>query len=778
MERWFVGFLLGAFLSLFLPTIPTFIYIAIMLMSSVWLHIFTRRYTTGGFILGACWVLINGQNDINWAQINEISVLELQQQPIWLQGTITSLIPATPCQIPCEHTARFNFKVTQLQQQTLVKPFHLRLSWKNPPNNLKQGSVLTLQTKLKIAHGFANPGGFAYKNWLLAKELVATGYVKNWRPELSDLNNPSVRQQFYDHIYEQIKSEHKGLILALALGEKSSISSQQWQALRQTGTVHLMAISGLHLAIIASLFLVTTKLLIKILPTSAIFNRYLYYLPIVLSLLSATAYSQMAGFSTPTLRALVMLLCYWAIRLAQGKVTLSLWVLLVLFVLVLINPLMLLDTGLYWSLGAVLTIFFIVWRFRITLQTGSRWGRYCRSLLLIQAGLSCFLLPFTVIWHQHLVLGSFLVNIIVVPLMSVTVIPLTLVATLLSINMGALSSLLFLLVDFCLQINWQIIEFVSDIEPLYLEYNRTILLLTVTIPFGLLLYMSRLLTIIQLIGLQVGLVVISFATLLAFQFWQHQNNTWYVYVLDVGHGLAVVIEKNGQALLYDTGLAFPSGFNIAESVLHPFIKSRFMNQFEHTIISHQDNDHAGGLGYLVKQQLTRSLRFNFISEIVKGQPCLRGHNFHWQGLKVEVLSPVVYLGRRNDDSCTVRISDGLYSVLLPGDISLKIEQQLVYAKLPRANILIAPHHGSKSSSSESFINTVNPQYVVFSSGFMNRWHMPVAQVRQRYQQHGSMLYNTAHDGAVRFVINQTGIQASSYRHQHWPFWPWNYVVGQ
>jgi competence protein ComEC len=244
-------------------------------------------------------------------------------------------------------------------------------------------------------------------------------------------------------------------------------------------------------------------------------------------------------------------------------------------------------------------------------------------------------------------------------------------------------------------------------------------------------------------------------------------------VFDVGHGLAVVIEKNQHVFIYDTGARYLSGFNMAAAAILPYLMYQGYQVIDGVIISHNDNDHAGGLRHLRTQIPIKQIMANDM--ILKpNNHCLFGQKFIWQGLNFEVLSPVQIDKNKNDSSCVVTINDGFHQVLLPGDISSKQERRLlknreVSDKLA-SDILIAPHHGSKSSSSRVFLAAVSPNYAVFSTGYLNRWKMPSEQILKRYQKQNITTLNTAELGMVTFTFTPSSIESSNFRQNIEPYW--------
>jgi competence protein ComEC len=279
------------------------------------------------------------------------------------------------------------------------------------------------------------------------------------------------------------------------------------------------------------------------------------------------------------------------------------------------------------------------------------------------------------------------------------------------------------------------------------------------------------------------------------------STPWQVIFFDVGQGLSVLIKRNDHGILYDTGAAYPSGFNMSEAVILPYLQYIGMNRLDKVILSHSDNDHAGGLAMLESKVIIDEVISNDSSITKKPvSSCYQGNIINWQGLTIRVLSPtnvakpalialpqppletadlktrktskVKGTKQKNDDSCVLLISDRAgSSVLLTGDISSKLERKLM-ANYPQldVDILQVPHHGSKTSSSQAFIKQLSPEFAVVSAGYLNRWYMPVASVRQRYLDEGVQLINSADVGQVIMTIEGESIEVLNYADDLRPFW--------
>ena len=267
-------------------------------------------------------------------------------------------------------------------------------------------------------------------------------------------------------------------------------------------------------------------------------------------------------------------------------------------------------------------------------------------------------------------------------------------------------------------------------------------------------------------------------------------HTWQVEVFDIGQGLAVLVKSGGETLLYDTGPSYPPYYAAATGEILPYLQMMGISQLDYLFVSHSDNDHAGGANSIIDSLyvnraysgeafvMNKKLPFHKVkNEGLLYEQCLAGQVFHLGKLKVEVLSPTQVGSNDNNNSCVVKISDGNNAVLLTGDINKDVEADLIYnAKNKKsldkltADILVAPHHGSKTSSSSEFIKHVNPQWVVFSAGYRNRWDFPITEVVQRYQDNGVKQVTTSESGFIRFNVQNQHINVKTYREDLAAYW--------
>jgi competence protein ComEC len=850
MDWWLMTFFLGAILSLFLPEVPA-IFLLLLLIFTAFIF-FSHKYLRNGsgLLFGAAWMLLHAyiyQNEIPLPILDLITA----KKTILVKGEVISLHAKSTVQPEGELTSlqkksqqiteRFNFKVYQMNDHQLARPIIVRLSWKKAKPVIAQGNILALRVKLKPAHGLANIGSFNYLTWLKSKHIVATGYVVNQRikknnteakKQASNLvkhNKPvhiniSIRQQLFNQ-YKRLMPLHQlaPILLALAFGERSSLKPEHWHVLQATGTSHLIAISGLHVGLLAGAVFMLVMFIMRYLPFSnADWQAYnVIYLAIFASLAFALAYAYLAGFSLPTQRALLMLMIFWCTRLLAIKFSNPRMVLVTVFIVILISPFSLLTISFWLSFYAVIIIFLSLWRFSAWLNSGGIIVRFIKALTIIQLSLTLMLLPITAIAFKQISTVSLAANIIAVPWMSMVTIPTALLSVLFtSVNESIAQWLMFFSLE-SLSWLWQYLLWLSDLSyaSISLTKNQQWLGIIAGSVIFLLIYFPVKTLSEQLIKCFNWTISISVTLLCLLPIYGLNkptinssdeqinlpvDNRWQIVFFDVGQGLSVLIKRHERVVLYDTGAYYDSGFNMSEAVILPYLQYLGIDKIDKVIISHSDNDHAGGL-----EVLTNNID---IDEIISNDstitarpvtPCVQGKTFIWQGLIFEMLSPTIQavnthhnvndtvsknvssnannntkskstpLKRsKNDNSCVIKVSDTHEtSLLLSGDISSKIEQQLLiqFPKLS-ANILQVPHHGSKTSSSEAFLKQLSPEIAVVSAGYLNRWRMPTVEVQQRYVDNHIQLLNNAQLGQIILTIDENGVNTRSFVNDFKPFW--------
>lgn len=689
-------------------------------------------------------------------------------ESITISGRVISLPTAS------EAVTRFNFRIESIDpkdkkmpdQQALATLGDIRLSWYYAPADIRHGERWQLRVRLKPPHGFMNPGGFDYESWLFQQRIRATGYVRehadNRLLQPASASIHSVRAHLRDQLESVLPARQAAWITALAIGDRSGLGADDWQILRSTGTSHLMAISGLHVGLVAALLFFPFRALWSLIPRA---THYIsaQRLALSLALLGAAGYAALAGFALPTQRALAMLtvfgLCvFWRRDVSLGDVLL--WA---LFIVLLLDPFAGLNAGFWLSFIAVAVIGWGMGGRR--LQSGL-WWRYGRVQYVVALGLA----PLLLFWFQEYPLLGVLANIVAVPWVSLLVVPALLAGVVMALAELPLAELAFHFAATALGYLWNWLEWLVQSGLALMARPAPAPIFVFAGLFGaLLLLLPR-----AVPGRWLGILWIL--PLLWPLSTRPPPGSFNFTLLDVGQGLAAVVETREYVLVYDTGARFSDNFDAGTAVLIPYLRQQGIREVGTLVISHADNDHVGGapalLDHFAAAEILTSDK-SILADYPGRRLCQDGQRWVRDGVVFEVLHPGDRdWTDRNNASCVLKISAGGHALLLPGDIERSAEWDLLKRHvIPlRADVLVAPHHGSRSSSQNEFVAAVQPDIVLFASGYRNRYGFPDDDIIARYQQQGSLLLNTAETGAIQIHFSPELIEYKIYRHERRRFW--------
>ena len=716
-----------------------------------------------------------------WAQVNSCSLLchpfpeRLVGQTLMVEGTIASL-PSQVGRHQDDQSSRFLFQVDRLHADGSPAPFRglVRLSWYRQVPRLLAGQRWQLAVRLKPPHGFVNPGGFDYERWLFQQGISATGHVRDF--ETARLLDPGpvshrlarFRQLLRDRLdalggTDASSPVARALVQALVLGERGALTPVQWEVFSRTGTSHLIAISGLHVGLVAGFAFFLGRWLWS---RSARLVRLLAAprAAALAALAAAIGYAALAGFAISTQRALVMLAVLLIALISGRTLRPASGLVLALAAVLIVDPSSVLSYGFWLSFGAVAVLLFALGRRLAPPHAVLRWGR-------AQWAVAVGLLPMLLLFFGRASLVAPVVNLVAVPLFGL-LLPLVLLGALMALVSGwpwPLTPVLWLLEQ-----GYRLLAWVADWPPaaMMLGGRETWVWAIAFAGVSLLLAPRGLPA--RWLGL-VLLLPLAVARPPAPAFGDAQ-----VTLLDVGQGLSVVVRTARHALVYDLGPRYPSGFETGSAVVVPYLRELGVQRLDGLIVSHADRDHSGGLHGLLDAIPVARLLSGEPGELAdRGgsidlpvEPCRRGQHWRWDGVAFEVLHP----GDRpsggqwggNDASCVLRISSDGASALLTGDIAAGVEGLLVDALGDRlqADVLVAAHHGSSTSSSAAFLAAVDPDWVLYSAGFANRFGFPATEVQARVQAQGARTANTAAAGALRLVLPATGAIQEPVRWRH------------
>jgi competence protein ComEC len=748
MDSKLFSFIAASFTSLLWTSLPSIV-ITILLLIFTCLIIGKYQHL-GCFMLGIVWMASVG----HWQYTLQLSS-EQTSQPVQIIGKVSSLVIA-------DQNIRFNLNVTQIDHQHLFFDRTFRLSWRDPLWQVQQGQQVKLLVKVKPPHGLANEAGFNYQQWLFSEGITATGYVKPHVDNQLLVDIKTIRQALLNKMLA-FDLPHSSWLAALTFGFRGLLQPQDWHLVQKTGVAHLIAISGLHLALVASLSYVLIAWM-----GGGLISRFhslhyinLHKVAMLLTLFSTFAYSALAGFGLPTLRAWLMLLLFSTFFLRNKHLGTKSLILLALTGFVVLFPLSIFGLSFWLSFAAVIIICFVFWRWPVK-KDGFSLMALLSGMLKVQVCLTVMMLPLVAWQFSYISTVSPAVNLIAVPIVTMVLVPICIMAVICLALKPDWALELFSVADLLVSYGLIFLDFALKLDGAY--FNLAV--------FPPLVWFSVFLFV--LCGCLPSFwlnkkYLCLFLLPLASYVLSPQTNTWQIDILDVGQGVSVLISKNNRVIIYDVGASYPSGFNMADSVLLPILQARGLSKVDLVFISHGDNDHAGSLPQLLKGiQVTQVL--------TNQDSCQQGLDMDWQGLSIKALWPDNALKYNNNNgSCVIKISDMSHSILLPGDIDKSIERQLfdLHPEQLQADILLAPHHGSNTSSSLDFIQTVSAKYVIFSQGFMNRWRFPRQEVVDRYLSYKPVLLSTSSSGQVSFQIeyNSTAaITVKTFRKDIYPYW--------
>jgi competence protein ComEC len=777
-------FVLGAWALQQLPALPHLAW-ALVVLPLALAAIFTRRtfvwYSRAFyqlslvllvFALGFFWAA-------GFAQIRLADHLpaEWERKDIRIVGVVAGMPQ------PGERGLRFEFDVEQVLTPGAVVPGHISLSHytngfagqldEQAQNHTvyRAGQRWQLTVRLKQPHGSLNPHGFDFEAWSLERNIRASGYVRE-RAEnrmLQDLvYQPGyivelLRERVRDRMNSVLQDKpYAGILRALAIGDESGILQDDWQIFLRTGTNHLMSISGLHITMLAGLAFSLTYALWRRSEALTLALPARKAATLVGALL-ALAYALLAGFSIPTQRTLYMLAVF-AVALWLGRnVSIARVLAYALLVVVVLDPWAVLAAGFWLSFGAVAVISY-------ALAGRLRPSHWLREAIATQWAVTLGLMPLLLFMFQQVSIISPLANALAIPVISLIVVPLTLLGSIMPLDWALL--LAYQVAHWCMvALEWlagsSLSVWQQQAPPFWALLLAVTGVLWLLLPRGLPLRWLGIVAVLPMFLVSVP---------------RPAYGAMRVTVLDVGQGLAVVVSTQHHTLLYDTGPRYSSQSDSGNRVIVPYLRATGVSHLDGLLVSHDDNDHSGGADSILSQIAVRQLMTSLSPEnpLTRNQHhtrCQAGQSWQWDGVKFDMLFPQAdsYQNsgvKDNDRSCVLRISSRFGRVLIPGDIERRSENDLLSSEYElQSDVLIVPHHGSKTSSILSFVEEVNPRAAVFTTGYLNRFGHPHPAVLQRYKDVGSLVYRSDRDGAV--IIDfaaEAGIEITRWRQYAWRYW--------
>ena len=694
-----------------------------------------------------------------------------------------------------EHGLRFSFNVENILTANASVPRHIYLSTyydqQAEPLRLRAGERWQLTLRLKQPHGSSNPHGFDFEMWALENNVRAVGYVNNKGNNLR--LNESANGVFYriEAWRETVRDKfnatlgnapYAGVLSALAIGDQSSIPPAQWQVFTRTGVNHLMSISGLHITMLASFGFALTYWLWR---RSAWLTLRLPARKVaaLVALLAALGYALLSGFAVPAQRTVYMV----------GAVATALWLNrnfslgqilgLALLGVLIPDPWAVMSPGFWLSFGAVAIILYVTAHrtgdsHRLPEGGGGIDGHlYSRSLwmldeyITVQWAMTIGLIPMLLALFQQVSLVSPIANAFAIPLVSLVVVPLTMLGAVLPLDMP------LWLAHIVMGWTMVLLEWLSALpQAVWAQHAPPAWSIAVGMLGVLWLLLPR------------GFPARWLGFLLLLPMFLDTPEppvycTLRLIIFDVGQGLAVAAQTRQHSLLYDAGPDFSGDADSGNRILIPALRAMGISQLDGLMLTHDDTDHTGGalsvmqampVGWLLSSLPAQS---PILLQARNSQHCADGQSWDWDGVHFELLhpSPQSYAQekiRKNNRGCVLRISTGDQHILLAADIEKDSERRLLKEHIEKlsATLLVVPHHGSKTSSAQSFVAAVHPRYAVFTVGYRNRFGHPREEVVERYRAAGSELLRSDEDGAVLVEMDAHHFSVERYRKTHAQYW--------
>ena len=683
-------------------------------------------------------------------------------------------------------------------------PERLRLTWYDPPPDaVRPGSVLDLVVRLKRPRGLVNPGGFDYARWLFQEGYGATGYVREGRSPAAETTVNSETAEtggtratrgtgrasgpggaggidgaggiggtgdtgdtggtgetdgiggtggiprqwllFRARLGDSIRAaavtpDAAALQVALSIGERFGFEDSHWRTLQRTGTSHLVAISGLHVGLVAGLIFLLARSIALRMPV-AVASRNAEVAASA-CLLAAGLYAALAGFTVPTQRALIMLAVAQLALLSRRSVSMSSGLSAAVLLVLAWDPAAPLSASFWLSFIAVALLWQLA-RSEYPREGNREALRPVAGVARVQWYMSLGLVPVTALFFNEVSLISPFVNVIAIPLFSFVLVPLTLLAAA-AAYLHPVGGFLVSLAGMPLQWTWNALAAVG-------EWSWSSVLLSP--PPVWILAIAVIGTFAAMAAWPLPARNLAWLALAPILWWEParpDRGGAVVDVLDVGHGLAVLVETRSRTLLYDAGALYRSGFDSGREIVVPAMRAKAWETLDTLVVSHADNDHAGGVPAVLEAFPDAKVLMGPDVELPGGEVCRTGQAWTWDEVRFEILHPgPAFHYRGNDSSCVLKVTTLSGSLLLTGDVERAGERALMAdASSLSSDVVVAPHHGSATSSSLPLVTTVAPDHAVVSAGHLNHWGFPKPQVVERWRHAGATMLTTGDSGAI------------------------------
>lgn len=791
------AFIAGGSLLLFLPAVPEYwtwiciIAILISLSSVCVNYSFTQYRYASSVLLTACFFTLGFAWNAHYAQSRLAHVLPIEHEgkDIILEGRVNGLPQSSPA------GAKFSFEVDQaFLGKEIIESFPPQVylswqpAWRNPQDipQVIPGQRWEFKVKIKRPYGSLNPHTFDFERWSFHQDFGASGSVRSGKLLLEKdigftefaLAMEYQRWKLRDKIQRLLSKDARygGVIEALVMGDQNAIDQEDWRVFNATGIGHLISISGLHVTMLAGFGAMLARFLWRR-------NTLPLWIPVskfaaAVGFLTAFIYAWLAGFQIPAQRTMYMVgVVAFALWSGRSPRSFDIWW-WALFVVLLIDPMAPYTPGFWLSFGAVAAILYamqnsdgllglptgreleLYWRYRVT--------QALREACRVQAVVTIALLPLTLYWFYQVSIVSPLANAIAIPVVSYIVTPLAIAGALLPDFIGkwllipAHATMDYLAIMLAWMANWRWAIAWSS-QPAWWVIVLSSLGILMAIRPG---------SIRESWGLRAGGLALCVTLFVQpITNFNLAKGEFRASVLDIGQGTAVLIETKTKRLLYDTG-PIQGKDNAGQRIILPYLRGRGIDHIDRMVISHSDSDHIGGAATLLKEihfesmmgslPSTNPLLTNLEDRKIPAIPCRFGQRWSWDGVEFHIWHPHEHTvfedqhpRKPNEVSCVLEVRNSTTSFWLTGDVEkqgeAEITERLTQTVLnhfkDKTLIFMAPHHGSKTSSSQELLSALSPDEAFAQNGYRNRYGHPHPTVTARYQSMGIPFHQTPSTGA-------------------------------
>lgn len=745
-----VSFLVGTLLLHACPQLPpawclSAVLPALLLLIGRWTR--PAGWLLLGFLWTLAWALPLTQNPLP---------ADLEKTDLHVTGWIAS-IPEHQ-----QHRRRFQFAIQHLSHagHTIHLPGRLLLSWYgSPPQALQVGDRWRLTVRLQRPRGFRNPGGFDYERWLFLHRIAATGYVRS-KPAAVRLGGAERfpltrwRQHLAQRLHQLLAgNRYGGILTAIAVGDRQGIDSDQWQLLRHTGTSHLMAISGLHIGLVAGLIYWLILGLWSLWPMAAL-RWPAPKAAAAGALLAAGGYALLAGLALPTQRALIMLAVALLALLRQRPVVPSRLLAAALLAVLLIDPGAPLAAGFWLSFSAVGALLYAI---SGHYPRRSAWYHWPRLQLVVLLALA----PITLLNFQRITLVSPLANLLAIPWASLLIVPQTLLGVLALAISSSLAGALLALASAATDLLWRLLHLLAQWHTSQLVLPAPPLWTFIFVVPGLMLLLAPRGIPGRWLGLPLCLPLVFFPS------GRPAPGSALFTLLDTGSGLASVVQTAHHTLVYDTGRWFSGNFDAGRFALVPFLHQAASPRVDVLIISDPGNRYRGGVRSLrAALPVARTLVPDSRALPINGAERCQNRHWRWDGVRFRLFAT------GPASSCVLLVTAAGHRLLLTGNPSADTVRALFPALTSRApiDVLLAPQQGRRPPP-QGLLESARPRYVLLATGYHNRWGYPRPATLRRYRASGAILLDTATSGAISFRLStRQTLRPRHYRQAMRHYW--------